>query len=144
MFHHVAVKHEASYDFRIGERNDEFGLARFPISRWRNAEGVAKAVEISRSAVHFCDKEPGLMNMKVVVQPMQEPKGVGEARKQKSWIRSELDDYAPASATKTLPHVEFDKRIRVAHEERLIRLRARLQSPLKLRLDKTARQLVDS
>jgi hypothetical protein len=50
VFDNVAVKYEAPDDFRIGERNDELGLARFPIPRWRNAEGVAEAVDSFISA----------------------------------------------------------------------------------------------
>ena len=65
MFHDVAVKYEASNDFRIGERYDELGLTRFSISRGRNAEGVAKAVEVGGRTVDFCNQKSGLMNMKV-------------------------------------------------------------------------------
>ena len=67
MFHNVAVKHEASHNLGVGERNDQLRLARFPVQCGRNTEGVAKAVEICWDAVYFCDKKSGLMNMKVVI-----------------------------------------------------------------------------
>src|SRR6516165_3374053 len=63
----MAMKHEAPNDLRIRERNDELGLARFPIPRRRNAEGVAKTVEIRGRTVYFCNQESDLMNMKVVI-----------------------------------------------------------------------------
>ena len=67
VFHHVAMKYEAPDNFRISEKNNELCLAWFPISLRRNAERVAKPVEIGRSAVYFRNQESGLMNMKVMI-----------------------------------------------------------------------------
>jgi len=67
VFDDMAVKHEAPENFRICERNDELGLARFPILGRRNAKGVAKAIEICWRVIYLCHQKSGLMNVKVVV-----------------------------------------------------------------------------
>ena len=67
VFDDMAVKHEAPENFWICERDNELGLARFPILGRRNAKGVAKAVEICGRVIYLCNQKSRLMNVKVVV-----------------------------------------------------------------------------
>ena len=61
------LSHELPDNLRIGEGNDKFGLTRFPVPQWWNAERIAQAIEMHGGAINLGDEETGLMDMKVVV-----------------------------------------------------------------------------
>ena len=50
MFYHVAMKHKAPNDFRVGKRNDQFCSTRLSVLHRWNAKRVAQAVKSRRDA----------------------------------------------------------------------------------------------